>query len=193
MGLASQCAKLTGTKLAASVGANPPVRSFSQRNNNGGLIPCRRATAETFVHGTEASATMAAFSVSLHRRRVSDTISKPREKLSPDISLDQILSDQPSPTKACLRNQTRRPSPDAYDSSVVAVADAVQPTPTPRLSDRWGSGPCAHSAVSSRRSTCPVSESRARACARAHGITTDSHVSRNFGTGSETKLCDRRS
>ena len=104
----------TGTKRGAFVGIGPPLRSFSQRNSNGGLMPCRRATADTFVHGPDASATIACFSASLHRRRVSDTISKPRENSSPDISLDHILSDQPSPTKACLRNHARRLWPDAY-------------------------------------------------------------------------------
>jgi hypothetical protein len=52
------------------------------------LIPCRRATAETFAPGWAASATIACFSVSFHFRRVSATIEYRREKLSPDIGTD---------------------------------------------------------------------------------------------------------
>ena len=71
-------------------GRRPPNRLpiFRQRNRRLGLIPCRRATAEIFVPGGAASATMACFSASPQRRRVSAIIVYRREKPSPDIAPD---------------------------------------------------------------------------------------------------------
>ena len=64
-------AKATGTK--AGIGVSGVSSALLQRNKRLGLIPCRRATAEMFRQFPEASATIAAFSASDQRRRVSAT------------------------------------------------------------------------------------------------------------------------
>lgn len=61
---------------------------FRQRNRRLGLIPCRRATAETFPPGCKASPMNASFSASLQRRRVSAITEYWWGKLSPDIGTD---------------------------------------------------------------------------------------------------------
>lgn len=81
----------TGRNVVVGTGA-AGFRSLIQRNSRLGLMPCRRATADTFVHGPDASTTMACFFAALQRRRVSATISNRREDLSPDIFTEQLRS-----------------------------------------------------------------------------------------------------
>ena len=112
-------------RLAAGLGIplaslfDMPCAIFRQRKRRLGLIPCRRATAEIFVPGGAASATMACFSASLQRRRVSAIIVYRREKPSPDIipDLAPVVTNhhQQELHPDC---DARRPWPDGYTSGM---------------------------------------------------------------------------
>jgi hypothetical protein len=82
---------VTGTnEEAGAVSFDGEVQEncFFQRNSKLGLMPWRRATADTFRYPLEASATIARFSSSVRTRRVSATMSKCLD-LSPDIPTEQ--------------------------------------------------------------------------------------------------------
>ncbi len=84
MRLSAACVSLpsqTGSLLLAGVvreiGKNAGAAGFAsfraafrQRNRRFGVIPCRRATADTLTPGCKASAIIACFSSALQRRRV---------------------------------------------------------------------------------------------------------------------------
>ena len=81
-------ARVIGMKAGAVVPVSASLANRRQRNRRLGLIPWRRATAEMFTSGRDASATIDCFSSSLHCRRVSATTAYRREKLSLDIGTD---------------------------------------------------------------------------------------------------------
>ena len=79
--------------------------AFRQRNKRFGLIPCRRAIADTFTPGRKASAIIACFSSSLQRRRVSATTAYRWEKLSPDIGTGIVPVVTNVTNKTCILAQ----------------------------------------------------------------------------------------
>ncbi len=120
-------AKVTGTKTGTAARASASLASRRQRNSRPGVIPCRRATAETFASGRSASATILCFSASLHCRRTSATIEYRREKLSLDIGTDiapvglNRLQQELHPDLTA-----RRPPADAY-AGIAAAECPVAP------------------------------------------------------------------
>jgi len=108
----------TGRNAGALAGFASICAISRQRNRMFGLILCRRATAETFSRGRKASATIASFSSSLHRRRVSAKTEYCREKPSPEIGAGLA----PVVTTVTYRSYpfihaARRPSPEGHSTT----------------------------------------------------------------------------
>ena len=92
----------TGRNAGAGSGFASFRATFRQRNRRFGVIPCRRATADTFTPGRKASAMIACFSSSLQRRRVSATTEYRWAKLSPDIGTGIVPVVTTVTNKTCI-------------------------------------------------------------------------------------------
>ena len=92
----------TGRNADAGSGFASVRAAFRQRNKRFGVIPCRRAIADTFTPGRRASAIIACFSSSLQRRRVSATTAYRWAKLSPDIGTGIVPVVTTVTNKTCI-------------------------------------------------------------------------------------------